>query len=122
MEDIETRLRRQLGRALEIAGKHKDRELRIVRGLGAVQQALGRDDLSKASLAIDSLMQTDLKEARSDAYNRDAALRISIEALTHAESCDDRDDGVAKKALREIKTLAPDAFETPEVGAGTATA
>jgi hypothetical protein len=117
MEDIETRLRRQLGRALEIAGKHKDRELRIVRGLGAIQQALGRDDLRKASLALDSLLQTDLKDARHDAYQRDVALRLAVQVLQRHDKTKDIAD-----ALKEIETLAPDAFETPEVGAGTATA
>lgn len=119
------KVREQLGRALEIAAKHKDREARIVRGLGVVQESLGAGNHKRASLAIDALMQTDLKESRKDVYDRDAALRIAIAALQKGTEAMGTDGGLGKELLiatNQVRMLVPDAFETPIVTAGTATA
>lgn len=110
----------QRDRAILIAQKHKARESTIVRGLGAVQEAVASGKLNRVTLAIDALMGTDLKEAREDVYNRDAALRIAVEAMKTEFGA-----GAGKamgRALDEVRALVPSVFETPVPVAGEASA
>lgn len=105
-----------LQRALGMLKKYKEREARLARGLGNVVLALRADNVKKASLALDSLMQTDLSEARGHTQDRDLALKLAVQVLkTHPEA--EARNTAACKALGSIRQLAPEAFETPEVAA-----
>ena len=104
----------QLDRALKILTKYKERESRIVRGLGAVTLALRADNVKKAQFALESLMQTDLAEARLHTQDRELALRLAVQVLqTHQDAL--TRNTAACRALGEIRQLAPETFETAEV-------
>jgi hypothetical protein len=103
-----------LERAIGMLKKYKERESRIVRGLGNIVLALRADNVKKASLAIDSLMQTDMAEARAHTQDRDLAIKLAVQVLkTHPEA--DTRGTAACKALGSIRQLAPEAFEEETV-------
>ena len=106
-DDLQSRNKRML-RMIE---QFKARETFVIGRLTAFGRAVEETNWARAGEIAKDLLTGELKEAVDYAADRELALRVAIEALKHAESCDDRDDGEAKNALAHLKRLAPEAFE-----------